>query len=183
MNEPVQHWESRVSSESRRALFSAMLFLLLFHCSNTQMDSPLLLEYSVSLSVSLSVCLSVTQLSWQGRQVHPCTLRYLLGFLMGIFKVILHAVKWLNFSLSLSRVFFHQLLQMHSGPEVIGNSMTACRRNNMFAYLGLWLFSGRWFEPLSSTVCLLFSRVAPYLSRSLLFFPCVLPLPVQCDGR
>lgn len=51
MNEPVQHGESRVSSESRRALFSAMLFLLLFHCSNTQMDSPLHLEQYVCLSV------------------------------------------------------------------------------------------------------------------------------------
>lgn len=47
-----------MSSESHRALFSAMLFLLLFHCSNTQMDSPPLLD-SVCEScpcVSLSVC-------------------------------------------------------------------------------------------------------------------------------
>lgn len=46
----------RVSSERRCALFTAMLFLLLFRCSNTQMDSPLLLELSVCLSACLRLC-------------------------------------------------------------------------------------------------------------------------------
>lgn len=135
--------ESRVSSESRRALFSEMLFLLLFHCSNTQMDSPLYLGESVCLSVSPSMCLSVTQLTWQRKQVHPCTPRDLSGFLMGMFQSRHHAGKRLNFSPSLSGVF-SQLLQMHSGPEVIGNAMTACQRNNVLACFGSrFSFGGR----------------------------------------
>lgn len=45
-----------MSSESWRALFSAMLFLLLFHRSTTQMDSPPHLErHSQSVCVSVSV--------------------------------------------------------------------------------------------------------------------------------
>lgn len=97
--------ERTKSSESRHALFSAMLFLLLFCCSDSQMDSASLPDLSVSLSSRLCQCVCRSAHRAGKEKVHHYTQRYLQGFLMGIFSLILHAVKWLNFSPSLSGVF------------------------------------------------------------------------------
>lgn len=183
MNEPVQHGESRESvlRESLCLVHRDVIFtaLSLLEYTDGLPSSSTIVCLFVCPSASVSVCLSVTQLA-----VHPCTPRYLWGFLMGIFKVVLHAVKWLNFSPSLSRVS-PQLLQMHSGPAVIGNALTAWRWNNMFACFGVVIIFGLvvWTTlrlSLSPSLCRChsFSCVAQSTSlapTSRSVFPCVLP--------
>lgn len=187
MNEPVQHGESRESvlGESLCLVHRDVIFtaLSLLEYTDGLPSSSRIVCLFVCPSASVSVCLSVTQLT-----VHPCTPRYLWGFLMGIFKVVLHAVKWLNFSPSLSRVS-PQLLQMHSGPAVIGNALTAWRWNNMFACFGVVIIFGlvvwttlRLSLSLSLSLPFFLMCSSVYLSRSH-FSLClsVRPSPCLCN--
>lgn len=168
MNEPVG--ENGASPENGCALFSAMLFLLLFHCLNTQMDSS---SGIVCLSVCPYVCLSVTQLAWQGRASLPMHSEISRGILDGKFLSHSSYCEVTSFlALLISSVSL--LLQMHSGPEVIGNAVTAWCWNNVFKLL--WIFLGGQLEPLSLWLSLSRVLLSLPLAPSCTFrasFPCL----------
>lgn len=148
-------WESRCLVP-RNVIFTALLPLR--YTDGLPSSSRI-----VRLSVPLSVCLSVNQLTRQGHQVSPCAQRYLSALSMGIFDVIPHAVKWLNFSPSLSGVFPNSC-RCARGPEVIGNAGMACCHNNIFACFRWWLFLGSCAVPPHS---LHFSVFLPHVLLSL----------------
>lgn len=59
------------------------------------------------------------------------------------------------------------------------------RWKNLFVFLELWVFCSRWFEHLSHflSLSLFLTCCSLWHSYSPSYFSCVLPFPVQCDGR
>lgn len=123
-----------MSCESGCALFSAVLFLMLFSCSNTQMDSSSrIVRLSLSVSAGVSVCHSAHMARKANLPMHS---KISLGILDGNFRShpsCCEASEFLTVLISSISV----LLPTHSGADVIGNSTATCWRNNIFACLRL----------------------------------------------
>lgn len=144
--------QSWASFESHPALFSAMLFLLLFHCLNTHIDSPFLSESSVSPSVCL---LSVCHSAGTARKPSPslCTRTCSVSF-DGNIQSPSSCCEVTSFPTILIRTI-SQLLQMHSEPGVIGNAMKAWCQSKCLHVLGFDYFCGGvFFLPLSLSLFL-----------------------------